>query len=374
MAAPAQVTTLTASAQVTTMAAPAQVTTLTAPAQGLLTQAEYNMSLETVSSIQIFVSIFGLIANIINIKTFLAMRAFGDGVTLTFLLLSVSDLFVCLYSAVICVSTFLVAQESKWHSPLTTSQTIAYYFPVDPTFTSVLNHQIYQIFNLCTILLTIYLAVARCLCVLYPLKFRSNITVRTTLLVSVTFIVSSFGIRLPLMTHGGVSLKFDPRINATRYRFWVHPNRETIKDMLWVSVDAPVCVGAQITLSVCIVMMAKVLKAATKFRSGTSIANDSKSDQSKAKNKLSPKDARIVKQLVLISSIFIICNTPKLITFLATTVEPNFDFGKQYQNFYQLSIAVVVVFDTINSSANILVYYFFNAKFRSILTNTESVN
>ncbi|GFN86114.1 chemosensory receptor a [Plakobranchus ocellatus] len=347
---------------------------MSAPNEGLVTQFEYYISLETVASLQILVSIFGLLANIINIRTFLVMQAFGDGVTLTFLLLSVSDLCVCCLSAVTCISAFLLAQESKWHSQLISSKKIGYFFPIDPAYTGIIGHQIFQIFSLFTILLTVYLAVARCLCVMYPLKFRSNITVRKTLLLSVIFLVSSLGIRLPLITHGGVSLNFDPRINATRYTLWVHPHREIIKDMLWVSVDAPVCVGAQITLSVCVVLMAKVLRAAAKFRSKTSIANDSTSDQSKSKTKLSPKDARIVKQLVLISSIFIICNTPKLITFLATTVELNFDFGRRYQNVYQISMAVVVAFDTINSSANILVYYFFNAKFRSILTNTESVS
>ncbi|GFN86120.1 chemosensory receptor c [Plakobranchus ocellatus] len=360
--------------RVTALTAPAQVTTLTAPAQGLITQSEYNISLDIVASIQIFVSVFGLIANIINIKTFLAMRAFGDGVTLTFLLLSVSDLFVCFYSAVICIGTFLVAQESKRHSQIIDGETAGHIFPVDPISACIFGLNMFQVFNLFTILLTVYLALARCLCVKFPLKFRNIITVRKTVFVSVIFVVTSLGIRLPLITHGGVSLNFDPRINATRYTVWMHPNGETIKDILWISVDASVCVGAQVVLSMCIVMMAKVLKAAAKFRSRKSIANDSKLDQSKSKNKFTPKDARIVKQLVLVSSIFIICNTPKLITFLATTVEPNFDLGRRYQKFYQISMAVVATVDTINSSANIFVYYFFNSKFRRIWTNTKSAD
>ncbi|GFN86117.1 chemosensory receptor c [Plakobranchus ocellatus] len=356
------------------MTAPAQVTTLAASAQGLITQSDQNIFLDIVASIQIFVSIFGVVANIINIKTFLVMQAFGDGVTLTFLLLSVSDLLVCFHSAVICIGTFLATQESKWHSQIIDSETTGHNFPVDPICACIFGLNMFQLFNLFTILLTVFLAVARCLCVMYPLKFQNIITVRKTLLVSAIFIVTSLGIRLPLITHGGVSFNFDPRINATRYILWMHPNRETIKDMLWISVDAPVCVGAQVVLSVCIIMMAKVLKAASKFRSRTSIANDSKLDQSNSKQKFSPKDARIVKQLVLVSCIFIFCNTPKLIAFLATTVESNFDLGRRYQKFYQVSMAIVVTVDTINSSANIFVYYFFNSKFRRIWTNTKSAD
>ncbi|GFO13504.1 chemosensory receptor a [Plakobranchus ocellatus] len=354
-----------------------QVTTVTAPAQqGLITQFQYNLSVDTLTSIQTFICMLGLITNIINIKTFLAMRAFDDGVTLTFLLLSVSDLFVCFVSTYICVSAFLISQESRWLSKLNSPKSIIHqeqlngpFFPVEPTYIGIFGHNMFQIFNLITILLTIYLAVARCLCVMYPLKFRNIITVRKTLLVSTIFFLTSLGIRLPLITHSGILLKFDPRINATRYRLWVHPNRETIKDVLWISVDSPVCVGAQVTLSVCIVFMVKVLRAAVKFRLKASVTNNSKLDSNKSNEKLSTKETRIVKQLVLVSTIFIICNTPKILTFLAATIEPGFDLGGRYQNFYQVSVSATVLFDTLNSSVNMFVYYFYNSKFKSIFNN-----
>ncbi|GFO13529.1 chemosensory receptor c [Plakobranchus ocellatus] len=270
-----------------------QVTTVAAPAQGLISRSAYNISLITLNSIQACMCMLGLITNVINIKIFLAMRAFDDGVTLTFLLLSVSDLCVCFVAAGISMSAFLHSQETKWLKQIIFnddgtdhSQTIGFFFPVEPTYIAIVGHNTFQIFNLITILLTIYLAVARCLCVMYPLKFRNIITAKKTLLVSAIFLMTSLGIRLPLMTHSGISFKFDPRINATRHRLWVHPNRETIKDALWISVDSPFCVGAQITLSVCIVIMAKVLRAAANFRSKASAANDTKSDMNKSQEKI----------------------------------------------------------------------------------------
>ncbi|GFO31919.1 chemosensory receptor c [Plakobranchus ocellatus] len=353
-----------------------QVTTVAAPAQGLISRSAYNISLITLNSIQACISMLGLITNVINIKIFLAMRAFDDGVTLTLLLLSVSDLCVCFVAAGISMSAFLHSQETKWLTQIIfnadstgQSQTSGFFFPVEPTYIAIVGHHTFQIFNLITILLTIYLAVARCLCVMYPFKFRNIITVRKTLLVSAIFFITSLGIRLPLITHSGVALKFDPRINSTRYKLWVHPNRETIKDALWIYVDSPVSVGAQITLSVCIVIMVKVLRAAADFRSKASAANDTETDRDDSKEKLTPKDARIIKQLFLVSSIFIICNTPKLLTFLTAAIEPDYDLGGRYQNLYQISVSVLVLFDTINSSLNMFVYYFYNAKFKSTLTN-----
>ncbi|GFO13508.1 chemosensory receptor a [Plakobranchus ocellatus] len=357
-----------------------QVTTVAAPVQGLITQFQYNLSLVTLTSIQTFICLLGLITNTINIKTFLAMRAFDDGVTLTFLILSVSDLCACVVSAIISISAFLISEESKWLEQLVINGSIIDYygqfitnlFHVEPLYIGIVGHHTFQIFNFITILLTTYLAVARCLCVMYPLKFRNIITVKKTFLVSAIFLMTSLGIRLPFMTLSGASLKFDPRINATRYRLWVHPNFETIKDLLWISVDSPVCVGAQVTLSVCIVIMIKFLRAASEFRSIASVAKDFKLDASKSKEKLSTKDARIVKQLVLVSAIFTICNTPKVLTFLAATIEPGFDLGGRYQNFYEVSLLATIVFDTLNSSVNIFVYYVYNAKFKSILNKSET--
>ncbi|GFO13525.1 chemosensory receptor c [Plakobranchus ocellatus] len=270
-----------------------QVTTVAEkPAQGLISRSAYNISLITLNSIQACMCMLGLITNVINIKIFLAMRAFDDGVTLTFLLLSISDLCVCFVAAGISMSAFLHSQETKWLKQIifnddgtVHSQAIGFFFSVEPTYIGIVGHHTFQIFNLITILLTIYLAVARCLCVMYPLKFRNIITVRKTLLVSVIFFITSLGIRLPLMTHSGVALKFDPRINSTRHRLWVHPNREIIRDALWITVDSPGCIGAQITLSVCIVIMVKVLSAAANFRSKASAANGTRSDINKSQER-----------------------------------------------------------------------------------------
>ncbi|GFO13517.1 chemosensory receptor c [Plakobranchus ocellatus] len=324
-----------------------QVTTVAEkPAQELISRSAYNISLITLNSIQACMCMLGLITNFINIKIFLAMRAFDDGVTLTFLLLSVSDLCVCFVAAGISMSAILHSQETKWLTQIIFnddskdhSQTIGFFFPVEPLYIGIMGHNTFQIFNLITMLLTIYLAVSRCLCVMYPLRFRNIITVKKTLLVSAIFFVVSLGIRLPLITHSGAALKFDPRVNATRHILWVHPNREIIRDALWVSVDTPVCVGAQITLSVCVLIMVKGLRAAADFRSKASAVNDTKSDKDNSKEKLTSKDARIIKQLVLISSIFIICNTPKLLTFLTTAIEPEYDLGGRYQKFHNVSVS-----------------------------------
>ncbi|GFO08588.1 phorbol ester/diacylglycerol-binding protein unc-13 [Plakobranchus ocellatus] len=340
-------------------------------AKGIMTPAEYFMAMDIQGSIQAVVCLLGFITNIINIKTFLAMGASTDGVTLTLLSLAISDFCVCFGGLGVCIGSFLLSQETK---RISRGQMVKNFFAVDPAFIAVFFATVFQIFTVTTILITIYLAVTRCLCVIRPLQFRNVITVRKTLVVVAAFSLFALANRLPILSLTGLTMAFDPRINATRPMTSMHLNRETIKDIIWASVDMPLCIGAQIILSVCIGIMLKGLRSAAEFRFSASGAGNTGSDEDKSKDKLGLKDARIIKQLVLVSSIFIICNTPKLLTYFGTVLEPAFYIEGRYQLFYMCMCSIFAVFDTINSSVNMFVYYFYNAKFRRILENMGSTD
>ncbi|GFO36509.1 chemosensory receptor c [Plakobranchus ocellatus] len=299
----------------------------------LLTTSQMLFSLEILSFIQIPICLLGLISNIINIKVFLAMNAFNDGVTLTFLLLSVSDFCVCCSSLGLVIATIISSEEAKWlislRGPSATPGKKLYMFSqIDPFFLSTFSIGFLQIFNVTTIVITFYLALTRCLCVVRPLKFRNVVSVKKTLRVVAISFISALLTRVPIMGHTGISMTFDLRINATRPRMWIHPRREIIKDIVWAGFDMPLCIAAQITLPVCIFIMLKGLTSAAKFRTQAMVSNDScPAAQDAGKEKLNQKDIRVVQQMIFVSILFIVCNTPKLLTHIGTTVEPEFQIG-----------------------------------------------
>ncbi|GFO08591.1 chemosensory receptor a [Plakobranchus ocellatus] len=339
---------------------------MSAQAKGIMSPTEYFISMDIQSSIQAAVGILGVITNIINIKTFLVMGASTDGVTLTLMSLAISDLCVCISALGLCIGSLLLSQEAKW---LLRGKTASFLLVVDPAFVAVFFATVFQLFTVTTILITIYLAVTRCLCVIRPLQFRNVITVRKTLIVVAAFSLFALANRIPILSLTGVTMAFDPRINATRPVTSMHPHREIIKDIVWAGVDMTICIGAQVILSVCVGIMLRGLKSAAEFRTSASSAGNAGSDEQKSKEKLGTKDARIIKQLVLVSCIFIICNTPKLITYLGTAIQPEFNLTGQYRMFYQSMCSLFSVFDTINSSVNMFVYYIYNAKFKRVLDN-----
>ena len=350
--------------------------------ESLMSRAQYYLSLEVQGILLTVVASVGFVTNIINIRTFIAMGAFTDGVTSTFLCLAVSDFMMSCAAFAASCSIILIALEARWIPQLHLSQSSSgqqtgFLSPVDPTFLGIVSLSVMQLFSMTTISITVYLAVTRCLCVVQPLRFRNSVTVKKT----VTFVVIVFTLslvsRLPNLVHVRIVMMFDRRFNSSRPTLRLLPGREIIKDATWLSVDISSCVGAQIILVICIGIMLKGLRTASEFRSkastnefrskiATATETISKSEEEKNR-KSKTKENRIAKQMVFVSTIFVACNTPKLISYLTTNIEPEFDLGGRYQYLYQYSVTLFTVFDTLNSSVNMFIYYSYNSKFRKTL-------
>ena len=357
---------------------------------GLLSRRQFYLALQFQAMILILVATVGFITNIINIKTFISMGAFNDGVTSTFLCLAVSDFMLCCSAIGLSSSRILISREARWLPQLHLGETSTgieqgFLSKLDPAFLGIVAVAVMQMFSLMTISITVYLAVARCLCVVKPLRFRNSITVKKTLIFVTTVFALSFASRLPNLAHVRILMKFDNRFNSSRLTLKLLPEREMIKDATWLSVDITSCIGAQIILVVCIGIMLKGLRAAAEFRS-TASTNEHRSTKSVAKEtassagagnsdkiggKIDTKEARIAKQMVFVSTIFVVCNIPKMFSYLTTNIEPEFDLGGKYQFLYIYSITVLAMFDALNSSVNIFVYLKFNSKFRKTFLRTN---
>ena len=353
--------------------------TATKKAKGFMTSTQFGVSSEILGIIGGCLNLFGVIANLVNVRTFIRMGVTKDGMTLAFLLLSISDLGVNFSSLAAWVSIYIHALEltemlthSNYVSTSTNYSSPAFLSFLDPMGVAVFSFNIITVFNVTTVLITVYLAVARCLCVARPLHFRGIISIRRTLAVVIGFFSISIVTRIPVLAHMGMPVTFDPVFKASRPTLWLHPRRPIIRNVIWSLFDIGFSSVAQVTLSVCVIIMARKLKTANEFRNSASVSRNeisaSKSgiDDShiSSTSTLNNKDARIIQQLVLISTIFIVCNIPRLMRNFTPLFEPKFEIGGQYESLYLTFGFVYSVFDGINSSVNVFVYYAYNSKFR----------
>ncbi|GFO36410.1 chemosensory receptor c [Plakobranchus ocellatus] len=342
---------------------------------GLLPFGTFIVMAQSAACANCLVSLFGIATNTLNLKTFVAMGGvFTDGVALTFFTLSISDLGFCVWSLCWSGSSLCFVLEKRF-----VASQLPYYFPVDPRAMGFYSYIMMVIFGTTTTLITVYLAVMRCLCVVHPLAFRGSLSPRKAGVLFALFLAFSVATRIPIISSIGIRATFDLRWNVTRPGLWSQPNKEQVKDGIRSGVDVPLPIVAEVILTVCIIVMTNALRASTQFRNQSTTSSiqtsgqahtghseltrqedDQSSKNGRAKSKgLSPKDARVVKQLVILSLLFIVCNIPKLARTLADALEPEFMLGRRYENFYEMSNQIHVLAETFNSTLN-----FFNTKFR----------
>ena len=188
-------------------------------------------------------------------------------------------------------------------------------------------------------------------CVARPLKFRGIISVRRTLAVVIGFFCLSLVTRIPVLAHMSMPVTFDPVFKASQPTLWLHPNRATIRNIVLLFFDMGFSSVAQVILSVCVIIMARKLRTANEFRNGASVSrNENSASKSSiddihisSTSTLNNKDAFIIQHLVLISTIFIVCNIPRLVRNFSPFLEPEFELGVVI-NIFIISLDLSIVF------------------------------
>ncbi|CAL1546408.1 unnamed protein product [Lymnaea stagnalis] len=209
------------------------------------------------SAFGIVVSLFGLVTNAVNIKTFVAMGT-QDGVTVSFLFLSSAEL--------VCFSATLGQQLSM---ALWVTEIFSHYTTVIPYHPMIFNLCFANIRNcLFTIpvVITLYVSVMKCMCVVRPLHFKNMFSKTRTMWVMSAICVFAVVSYLPIFATTGVTRQYDKNISRTRPMFWSSPHRDLIKSIVWTARDSFPAVVSQIIVVACIYVMSRTLIRAARFQ------------------------------------------------------------------------------------------------------------
>ncbi|XP_013087165.2 uncharacterized protein LOC106071570 [Biomphalaria glabrata] len=367
-------------------------TVLNVSDQKVISDGQFILFIEIFSIVCSSVSLLGSFGNVVVIRTFKYM-GLKDGVTLSFIFLAASDLAYLLTIASQAASLGLHGVEKK--------NQLTVFYSVDPFGIYIFLTNLGIMIYLMTVLVTTFLAIARCLCVAIPLKFKNWFSKKTSVVFFVAFCIVSIVTYIPVLIYMKMIKAYDTRVNATRYVLWISPKREEIKQAVWISRDVFVTFFTQLVVIACVVILTRSLRTASKFRqtsaayslrqrldrqvtifttetqaslkgSGQSqkhlnARSDSFTSVSASNHKverLSSKDISVVQQVVLISTVYIVCNMPKICIDVTGMFVPEFTLGKSYQNLYLAFICVMEIFQLFNSSIGIFIYYNYNTKFR----------
>ncbi|CAG5128753.1 unnamed protein product [Candidula unifasciata] len=322
---------------------------------GIVNESQYNTVLIFICAGFTIFAFFGIISNAVNIKTFFAM-GLKDSVTVSFLALSVFDLTYLISTCCFTIALAFSLIEKDYFK----------HFPIEPYGVYILFGHVLILINVTNTLTTTFLAVARCMCVAKPLHFKHSFTVKRTVVIMTGFAVFAVAIYTPLLANMGMVPRLDPKTNTSRPMLWLSPYRDSVKNVVWTLIQTLLPVVTDLSL-----------RTAFRFRKASQISvcdrevsnakgkTDSSNDTS---DKLSGKDIRVVKQVTFISLVYIMCNTPKVVTSIVSLIEVEFSLRQRYNNLYLCFNYFRMNFEIFNASINTFIYYAYNTKFKTTLS------
>ncbi|XP_005099260.1 uncharacterized protein LOC101858494 [Aplysia californica] len=296
----------------------------------------------------------GIVTNTINTVVFVRI-GMKDIVSISFLALSVSDLLYLSFTMIYLIPSTLTfsGRPIKWlQSPFTLNSYIVWY--------AVLFYDL-------SILITTYIAVARCCCVTLALQFRSFFTLSRTYTVLGVLSVVCLAFHIPMIASQNLQWQTDKKTNKTKLtlvRSDAYPDVQYFHDITNRNVVPYTCLAINIT---CLAALTFTLKSATQIRNKMAISTSTDGNAGKRDSKLSTKDIQVVKAVSLVAAMFVFCSLLTTIKALVRRAIPDYDSRGQYRNLFQLTTGVVTIFTYLNATVNITVYYHFNTKYRQSL-------
>ncbi|GFR59739.1 peptide receptor GPCR [Elysia marginata] len=318
----------------------------------------YLLMMEWISYAMSCVSLFGITSNILIIVIYVKI-GFGESINISYCALAVSDaLYVTFvtWNAICFIPAF-----TRLDLPFVPSQVV---IPTSGAST--------DIFGQITAWITAWISLERCLCVMFPLKVRSFITRKRTLLVIMAI---SLLIAVPLTSINVVFFVFknthDTRRNQTLLKMF-RRNVTSIDEVNNVYFVYKTIISNLLPLLIvmaCAVYLTKQLQNSAKWRHGNAALPYYENKKSinqgdKVKKRKYNKDVRIAKTVLSIAVVFIFLGSLGVMRLLVTTMWSQFRPLGPYGRWYRLIARLSLLFSQMNSSVNFIIYYNMGTKFR----------
>ena len=310
----------------------------------------------------------GLLSNATNIVVFLKVGV-KDSVSTLLLALSISDfMFLNFFTPSILRESF---------SGIGTYQSSDFYEVHILCFWPAFSFYDYSAY------ISVFLGVARCACVAIPLRFKSAFTVKRTVAVLLALFCADVLVHLPMLTAFRLGWVRDPSTNTSslslmEYNWEELLYKQRINDILnknvipWVTFV--IMISSVALLSFKLFESSKVRSSSYKAPSiSEKLGNSSVPNQTNL-HKLSPKDVKVVQSVILVCSIFIAAQLPSLIYTPIRSSSSEFYAVGRLKFLASICMKVEWTFMMVNASLNILVYYNYNSKFKSVFRSLLNLN
>lgn len=316
------------------------------PRRGFINDKERQMiEIVNESVLCCLIGLFGMISNLINMAVFFK-QGLNNTINISLFGLSFSD-----FSGVTTLVWFGLCKN-----PLFQNSEV----PMVPTeFSYLTGAWAHGCFARITCWHTAYATAERCLCIAIPLKCKQMITPRrTTFILCMVYLITFLSL-VPQYGSAYIDWKFYEDTNRTLLGLVFRENRafmEGISFLLHASLGL-LSFAAVIVFTTILVIK---LKQRTKWRKKSA-------SEIELREGISDKDRKTIQMILLIATVLIICYTPGLINGVLNFLEPEFSGTGRYSNEFLVAWSIGNVFESVNSSINIVFFYKMSSRYRATL-------
>ncbi|GFO37467.1 chemosensory receptor a [Plakobranchus ocellatus] len=297
-----------------------------------------------VSVVMLIVGTFGIFSNVINVIVYIKM-GFTETSSITLTALSVADLITELWLV-------LMAASLRPH------HTAAPVVPLSMTIMYVLSTANNAVLG-CGSWITALISTERCLCIVFPMKVKSIITVKRIAILLTILIVLQMSSIIPTYATMQLTYVQSPDNNRSLLSFVYSEYSlyiETVTMFAAFTIPSIVCFSIVV---ICTIFLVIKLNQSARWRESTSNA------PAKQDGSMSRKENRVVRTVATICAIYIFCYAPNVITVTIMTAYPKFYQTDPYWGNLQ-SVCLIIAYPchAICSAVNIFVYLRMSTKYR----------
>ncbi|CAL1545320.1 unnamed protein product, partial [Lymnaea stagnalis] len=291
------------------------------------------------------VSLIGLGGNCINIIVFVT-QGFHDTVNISLLALAVSDMGTLLDNLIIAILNNPILLNSEILIEPKELQTSVVGLPMAS-------------FSKITSWITAYITFERCLCVVVPLRVKRLVTPKIVVFIMASIYVMMFAILIPEYMTFYLDWKYFPDRNKTLIGMVPRKYSEAARGITFTIYTSFQFLSIPLIILFTIILTAK-LRQKSKWRFKTTSGTD------RVLKNMDKKESKTIKMITAIAFIHILCYLPAYIGLLIVITVPEFSIVGLYKNSFVVEFSFSGLFEAVNSSLSIFLYYRMSTKYRRI--------
>uniref|UniRef100_A0A2C9KR56 G-protein coupled receptors family 1 profile domain-containing protein n=1 Tax=Biomphalaria glabrata TaxID=6526 RepID=A0A2C9KR56_BIOGL len=289
------------------------------------------------------IGLFGIVANIFNMIVFFKQGLYSS-INISLFFMSISDTFTIIFIEWlnICYNPYI----DNLKAPV--SFTELYY--ITGGWPSGFSCRV-------TLYITVYITTERCLCILFPLTIKTLITPRRTKIIIAFINLFNALTLVPEYSSIYLSWQYNMARNGSILGLAYRSNRADTQGITFL-LHVILIVSGLFSVIVLTSVLVIHLRRQTKWRMKNSSEN-------KLNSSMSSRDRKSVVLVIAVATFVVVSYIPMTSVALVSVFVSEFYIGGRFSKEFVDTWALIMLFGMTNASANIIIYYKMNSKFRA---------